>query len=235
MTEPSSRPVFRMRDLPADERPRERLLRLGPSALTHEELVSLLLRTGTPAESALERSRTLLAAHGGLSGLAGASPEELSREPGVGPVRAATIAAAIEIARRLPAETLAGRDLLNEPRLVKEYLRQAQSDDSQERTGALFLNARNRLLKNDPEIYRGTLDRAAVEPREVLKECLLRGAAGVIIFHTHPSGDPAPSVDDVEFTRLMAAAARVVGVRLVDHLVLGEGGAWASVRDRITW
>ena len=224
MTEPSSRPVFRMRDLPADERPRERLLRLGPSALTHEELVSLLLRTGTPAESALERSRTLLAAHGGLSGLAGASPEELSREPGVGPARAATIAAAIEIARRLPAETLAGRDLLNEPRLVKEYLRQAQSDDSQERTGALFLNARNRLLKNDPEIYRGTLDRAVVEPREILRRALIGRAAGVILYHNHPSGDPTPSREDREFTRRLASASEAVGVRLLDHIVVGREG-----------
>ena len=213
-----------MRDLPADERPRERLLRLGPSALTHEELISLLLRTGTPAESALERSRTLLAAHGGLSGLAGASPEELSREPGVGPVRAATIAAAIEIARRLPAETLAGRDLLNEPRLVKEYLRQAQSDDSQERTGALFLNARNRLLKNDPEIYRGTLDRAVVEPREILRRALIGRAAGVILYHNHPSGDPTPSREDREFTRRLASASEAVGVRLLDHIVVGREG-----------
>ena len=213
-----------MRDLPADERPRERLLRLGPSALTHEELISLLLRTGTPAESALERSRTLLAAHGGLSGLAGASPEELSREPGVGPVRAATIAAAIEIARRLPAETLAGRDLLNEPRLVKEYLRQAQSDDSQERTRALFLNARNRLLKNDPEIYRGTLDRAVVEPREILRRALIGRAAGVILYHNHPSGDPTPSREDREFTRRLASASEAVGVRLLDHIVVGREG-----------
>ena len=213
-----------MRDLPADERPRERLLRLGPSALTHEELVSLLLRTGTPAESALERSRTLLAAHGGLSGLAGASPEELSREPGVGPVRAATTAAAIEIARRLPAETLAGRDLLNEPRLVKEYLRQAQSDDSQERTGALFLNARNRLLKNDPEIYRGTLDRAVVEPREILRRALIGRAAGVILYHNHPSGDPTPSREDRDFTRRLASASEAVGVRLLDHIVVGREG-----------
>jgi DNA repair protein RadC len=224
MTEPSSTPVFRMRDLPADERPRERLLRLGPAALTHEELLSLLLRTGTPAESALERARTLLAAHGGLFGLAGATCEELSREPGVGAVRAATIAAAIEIARRLPAETLSTRDLLNEPRLVKEYLRQSQADDSQERTGALFLNARNRLLRNDPEIYRGTLDRAVVEPREILRRALIGRAAGVILYHNHPSGDPTPSREDRDFTRRLATASEAVGVRLLDHIVVGREG-----------
>jgi DNA repair protein RadC len=209
-----------MRDLPAEERPRERLVRLGPSALTHEELLSLLLRTGTPNESALERARTLLAAHGGLFGLAGATCEELSRETGIGPVRAATI----EIARRLPAETLGTRDLLNEPRLVKEYLRQSQADDSQERTGALFLNARNRLLKNDPEIYRGTLDRAVVEPREILRRALIGRAAGVILYHNHPSGDPTPSREDREFTRRLAAAAEAVGARLLDHIVVGREG-----------
>jgi DNA repair protein RadC len=139
-------------------------------------------------------------------------------------VRAATIAAAIEIARRLPAETLGARDLLNEPRLVKEYLRQSQADDSQERTGALFLNARNRLLRNDPEIYRGTLDRAVVEPREILRRALIGRAAGVILYHNHPSGDPTPSREDREFTRRLAAASEAVGVRLLDHIVVGREG-----------
>jgi DNA repair protein RadC len=224
MTEQLPRPVFRIRDLPSDERPRERLLRLGSGALTNEELLALLLRTGIPGESALDRARSLLATHGGLIGLTGVTTQELSSERGIGPTRASAIAAAIEIARRLPAETLSGRDLLNEPRLVMEFLRQAQSDDTQERTGALFLNARNRLLKNDPEIYRGTLDRAVVEPREILRRALLGKAAGVILYHNHPSGDPTPSREDREFTRRLAAAAESVGVRLLDHIVVGREG-----------
>jgi DNA repair protein RadC len=224
MTEHLPRPVFRIRDLPSDERPRERLLRLGSGALTNEELLALLLRTGIPGESALDRARSLLATHGGLIGLTGVTTQELSSERGIGPTRASAIAAAIEIARRLPAETLSGRDLLNEPRLVMEFLRQAQSDDTQERTGALFLNARNRLLKNDPEIYRGTLDRAVVEPREILRRALLGKAAGVILYHNHPSGDPTPSREDREFTRRLAAAAESVGVRLLDHIVVGREG-----------
>lgn len=224
MTEHAPQRVFRIHDLPSEERPRERLLRLGPAALTNEELVALLLRTGIPGQSALDRARSLRATRGGLIGLAGATPEELCGERGIGPTRAAAIAAAIEIARRLPAETLSGRDLLNEPRLVKDYLRQAQADDSQERTGALYLNARNRLLKNDPEIYRGTLDRAVVEPREILRRALLGKAAAVILYHNHPSGDPTPSREDREFTRRLAAAAESVGVRLLDHIVVGREG-----------
>jgi DNA repair protein RadC len=224
MTEKAPLRAFRICDLPSDERPRERLLRLGPGALSNEELLALLLRTGIPGESALDRARSLLASRGGLIGLSGVSPEELASERGIGPTRASAIAAALEISRRLPAETLAGRDLLNEPRLVKDYLRQCQSDDAQERTGALYLNARNRLLKNDPEIYRGTLDRAVVEPREILRRALLGKAAAVILYHNHPSGDPTPSREDREFTRRLAAAAEAVGVRLLDHVVVGREG-----------
>ncbi len=200
------------------------MLRLGPGALSNEELVALLLRTGIPGESALDRARSLLATRGGLVGLAGVSTEELSGERGVGPARASAIAAAIELARRLPSESLAGRDLLNDPRLVKDYLRATQADDSQERTGALYLNARNRLLKNDPDIYRGTLDRAVVEPREILRRALVGKAAAVILYHNHPSGDPTPSREDREFTRRLASAAEAVGVRLLDHIVVGREG-----------
>jgi DNA repair protein RadC len=224
MTEPAHQIVFRIADLPSDERPRERLTRLGPASLSNEELVALLLRTGIAGSSALDRARSLLATRGGLIGLAGVSAAELASERGIGPARAAAIAAAIEIARRLPAETLDGRDLLNEPRLVKEFLRQSQLDDAQERTGALFLNARNRLLKNDPDIYRGTLDRAVVEPREILRRALIGRAAAVILYHNHPSGDPTPSREDREFTRRLAAASESVGVRLLDHIVVGREG-----------
>ena len=224
MTESHPRRAFRIHDLPSEERPRERLLRLGSAALSNEELVSLLLRTGIPGESALDRARGLLTAHGGLAGLSLLGPAELLQERGVGPTRACAIAAAVEIGRRLPAEALGGRDLLHSPDLVKEFLRRAQADDAQERTGALFLNARNRLLRNDAEIYRGTLDRAVVEPREILRRALLTKAAGVILYHNHPSGDPAPSREDREFTRRLAAASEAVGVRLLDHIVVGREG-----------
>jgi DNA repair protein RadC len=224
MTEIRSRTTLRIQDIPFDERPRERLARLGPAALSNEELLALLLGTGARGESALDRSRRILAAHGGLAGLAALSGSELRRERGIKQARGAAIEAALEIARRLATETLAGRDLFNEPRLVKESLRQSQGDGTQERTGALFLNARNRLLRHDPEIYRGTLDRAVVEPRELLKRALLANAAGLIVYHNHPSGDPTPSREDREFTRRLAAAAESVGLRLLDHIVVARDG-----------
>ena len=123
-----------------------------------------------------------------------------------------------------PSRRRRSRGLFHSPDLVKEFLRRSQSDDAQERTGALYLNARNRLLRNDPEIYRGTLDRAVVEPREILRRALLTKAAGVILYHNHPSGDPAPSREDRDFTRRLAAASEAVGVRLLDHVVVGRDG-----------
>ena len=148
----------------------------------------------------------------------------MRRERGIKTARASVLLAALEIGRRLAAEALSGRDLLNEPSLVKEYLRRARGDGTQERTGVLYLNARNRLLKDDPEIYRGTLDRAVVEPREILKRALLSNAAGLILYHNHPSGDPSPSREDREFTRRLSAAAESVGLRLLDHVVVGREG-----------
>jgi len=224
MTEQTSRTVFRISDLPLEERPRERLARLGAAALSGEELLALLLGSGLRGESALDSARRILAAHGGLAGLAALSGAELSRERGIKQARASVLLAALEIGRRLAAEALSGRDLLNEPALVKEYLRRARGDGTQERTGVLYLNARNRLLKDDPEIYRGTLDRAVVEPREILKRALLANAAGLILYHNHPSGDPSPSREDREFTRRLSAAAESVGLRLLDHVVVGREG-----------
>lgn len=217
-------PGFRIRDLPLEERPRERLVRAGPAALSGEELVALLLGSGARGESALDCARRLLAAHGGLAGLASLTGSELAREKGVGRARASAIEAAIEVGRRLAAETLSARDLFNEPALVKDYLRRAHGDGTQERTGALYLNARNRLLRDDAEIYRGTLDRAVVEPRELLKRALLSNAAALIVYHNHPSGDPSPSREDREFTRRLASAADLVGLRLLDHVVVGREG-----------
>jgi DNA repair protein RadC len=216
--------TFRIRDLPLAERPRERLARAGPAALSGEELLALLLGSGARGESALDCARRLLARHGGLAGLASLSGSELAREKGVGRARASAIEAAVEMGRRLAAETLSARDLFNEPSLVKEYLRRTHGDGTQERTGALYLNARNRLLRDDSEIYRGTLDRAVVEPRELLKRALLSNAAALIVYHNHPSGDPAPSREDREFTRRLASAADLVGLRLLDHVVVGREG-----------
>ena len=217
-----------LRELPADERPRERLLNNGSAALSDVELVAVLLRTGRPGESVLDLARGLLRASHGLNGLLGTGPLGLMKA-GLGPAKAATLLAAVELARRFTRSRMTDRALLKDPQSVASYLELRYSLKGQEVMGALYLDTRNRLI-GETELYRGTLSRAAVEPRAILKEGLLRDAAGVVLFHTHPSGDPSPSAEDLGFTRRMVDASQLIGMSLVDHLVLGAGGTWTSLR-----
>ena len=222
-----------IRELPVSERPRERLLEQGSVSLSDAELVGVLLRTGYRGASAVQLARTLLDENGGLSGLLGATPQMLCRK-GLGKAKAAGLLAALEIARRLARKEIQERKPMSRPAEVAHYLHLRYQARDQEVMGALFLDRRSRML-GDREIFRGTLERTVVEPREVLKECLLRGAAGLILFHTHPSGDPTPSPEDTSFTLRMAEAAKAVGVRLLDHVVLGGAERWVSIRDKLAW
>lgn len=219
--------------IPRRERPRERLVAGGPGVLSDEELVAVVLCTGAPGDSVVRMSRLLLDQIGGLSGLLGATPSAL-RRPGLGQAKAASLIAAVEIGRRLAQGEIRDRELLSRPAEVARYLLLRYRQRDQEVMGAVFLDARHRLI-GDREVFRGTMSRAAVEPREVLKHCLVCGAAGVVLFHTHPSGDPTPSVEDILFTRRMAESAALVGIELVDHLVLGSPGCWVSLRERGAW
>ena len=216
-----------------EERPRERLLKNGAQVLSDAELLAVLLKNGRPGASVLDLARELLRESGGLAGLTAGNALSLRRR-GVGPVKLACLLAAVELACRLAQARIPDREPLNRPASIARYVALRYGARDQEVMGALFVDIRNRLL-GEREMYRGTLNRAAVEPREILKEGLLRGAAGVVLFHNHPSGDPSPSGEDVLFTRRMAEAGEVVGVRLVDHLVIGAGGAWCSLRDRGAW
>ncbi len=222
-----------VREVPVAERPRERLLENGSSALTDTELVAILLRTGRRGLSVVDLARRLLRKWGGLAGLLGVTPEAL-RQNGLGPAKSAVLLAAIEIGRRLARARLPEREPLANAEAVASYLGLRYSLKDQEVMGALYLDTRNRLIA-ESEIYRGTLNRAAAEPRAILKRGLLSDAAGFILFHTHPSGDPSPSVEDVGFTRRVSEAGEVVGIRLVDHLILAAGGRWLSLRSRGGW
>ena len=221
-----------IRELPAGERPRERLLRQGGSSLSDSELLAVLLRTGRAGVSVLQMAMDALRESGGLTGLLTATPHSLRRS-GLGPAKAATLLAAVEIGRRLAREQL-DSEPLSRPADVARYLALRYHTCDQEVMGALFLDARGRLL-GEREMFRGTLSRMTVEPREILRECLQRGAAAIYLFHTHPSGDPSPSAEDLLFTRRMAEAAEIVGVRLIDHVVLGHRGRWVSLKEKSAW
>jgi DNA repair protein RadC len=212
----------------ASERPRERLLGTGSQGLSDCELLSIVLGTGGQGRPALVLAREILQENGGLAGLVGMAPTSLRRR-GLGPAKAAAVLAVLETARRLARAEVPSRDPLSQPAAVADYLRLRYSRKDQEVMGALYLDSRNRLIA-EHEIFCGTLSRAAVEPRAILKRALQWDAAGLILFHTHPSGDPTPSAEDVAFTRRMSEAGEIVGARLVDHLVLGGRGRWVSLR-----
>lgn len=220
-------------DMPAEERPRERLLRNGAKVLSDAELLAVLLRGGRPGASVLDVARELLAASGGLAGLSAASPRSLRRN-GVAGVKVSTVLAAVELACRMAQAGIPDRAPLSNSAKVARYLALRYGQLDQEVLGGLYVNARHHLL-GERELYRGTLHRASVEPRAILREALLCGAAGVVLFHNHPSGDPSPSREDLAFTRRVARAGEVLGVELVDHLVVAEGGAYVSLKDRGGW
>ncbi len=163
-------------------------------------------------------------------GLAGLDLQFLQRR-GIGKAKAATIIAAFEIGRRVARERIPRRDLLDRPDAVASYLSLRYAQGDQESMGALFLDVRNRLI-GESEVFRGTLSRAAVEPRGIFKEALLQSASGFVLFHTHPSGDPSPSPEDLCFTRRMAEAGEMIGVKLLDHIILGSAGRWVSLGRR---
>jgi DNA repair protein RadC len=224
---------YLIRELPQGERPRERLLEHGGRSLSDTELLAVLLRTGKKGVSALQLARELLLESGGLGGLLAATAHSMRRK-GIGPAKASSLLAAIEIGRRLAREQLLDSEPMSRPSEVARYLSIRYQASAQEVMGALFLDARRRLL-GERELYRGTLDRMVVEPREILKECLQRGAVSIYLFHTHPSGNPTPSAEDLLFTRRMAEAAGIVGIELADHVIIGNQGRWVSLRDKHAW
>ncbi len=218
---------------PPEERPRERLLAGGPGGLSDAELLAILLRTGRPGVPVVELARRALLRAGGLAGLPDQPAPQL-KESGLGQAQVAVVLAALELCRRLARCRLPERRLLSSPGLVASYLALRFGRRDQEVMGALLLDVRHRLM-GEVEVFRGTLNRAAVEPRNLLKQALLADAAGILLFHTHPSGDPTPSSEDISFTRRMVEAGEAVGVRMVDHLVVARGGRWASLRERGAW
>ena len=217
-----------LRDLPSDERPRERLARVGAEALKTEELLAILLRTGRKGEGALALAQAILSDAGGIGRLSTFSVPQLEANR-LGHVQAITLAAALELARRVSNENVERRKFSN-PKVVEEYLAANHGRHTQERTGVLLLDAKHRLIK-DLECYRGTLDRALVEPREICKNALLEDAAAVILYHNHPSGDPAPSAEDEEFTRRLRRAVESLVIRLLDHVIVGQTGC-VSLKER---
>lgn len=212
-----------MKDLPADARPREKLLSRGAAALADAELLALLLRTGIAGTGVLQLAQSLLDRFGGLAGLLHADVQSLKSIKGLGPAKRAELAAVLEIARRVLAERLAERPGFEQPQAVKDYLRLQLAALDHETFGVMFLDAHHRLLVFET-LFRGTLTHTAVHPREVAKRALALNAAAVVLAHNHPSGLAEPSRADELVTRSIRQALQLVEVQVLDHVVVGRDG-----------
>jgi DNA repair protein RadC len=207
---------------PTGERPRERLYWKGPDALADAELLALQLGSGTRGMSAVDVAREMLATYGSLADLASREVAELARQRGVGPAKAARLAAAFELTRRLRARPPACRTVLATPSEVYAAFAPLMEDLRREVFRVALLDAQNGLLR-DCVVSEGTLSASLVHPREVFKPAILESAASVILLHNHPSGDPTPSREDIRLTRQLVECATLLGLRVHDHLIIGRG------------
>jgi DNA repair protein RadC len=207
---------------PQHERPRERLLAHGATALSDAELVALLLRTGTAGSSALDVARALIARFGSVAGLLAAPAAEIAAVHGVGAAKGAELATVVELARRSLSQEARRRDALASPQAVRDYLRLLLVARPYEVFVGLYLDSQNRLLAAD-ELFRGTLAQTSVYPREVVKAALARNAAAMIFAHNHPSGVAEPSRADELLTQALKQALALVDIRTLDHFVVADG------------
>lgn len=210
-----------IKDLSAEDRPRERLIHHGAESLSNQELLAILLRTGTKEESVLQLANRLLHHFEGLRLLKGASLEEMTTIKGIGTAKAVQILAAIELGRRINNLQHDERFVIRTPQDGANYVMNDMRFLAQEHFVCLYLNVKNQVIHRQT-LFIGSLNASIVHPREVFKEALRRSAASIICFHNHPSGDPSPSKEDIEVTKRLAECGKIMGIEILDHLIIGE-------------
>jgi DNA repair protein RadC len=222
--------TYRITDLSTADRPRERLAELGPQALSNAELIAILLRVGVVGENAVQMSQRLLQEFGSLNGLHRASVLEISKSHGMGLAKAAQIKAAIELGVRLRLESPDERPAIHSPADAAALVQYEMSALPQEHLRVMNLDTRNKVI-NIEKLYVGTLNASTVRVAEIFKPAIQRNAAGIIILHNHPSGDPTPSPEDVALTRSIVQAGKLLDIEVLDHLVIGQN-RWISLKER---
>jgi DNA repair protein RadC len=226
-------PSLRIQELPDEDRPREKMVKQGAGALSESELVAILLRTGTMGANAVDVARELLMKYQTLTALSRCTPRELAEVKGIGEAKALQLAAAFELGKRLARET-PSRGKLDSPELIYDLLGQEMRMLSKESLRAVLLDTRYRLLRVE-EIALGSVSECIAHPREVFRPALIHSAFAVILAHNHPSGDPSPSGADIQMNRRMEESAKILQIRLLDHVIIGAPGegrrAYYSFRE----
>lgn len=226
--------ILKIKDIPTNERPRERLIKYGESVLSNAELLAIILRTGNKNESAIDLSRRILSQNGGLSYLAKASAYELSEINGIGIAKACQIKSCIEIGKRLLTSKEKDNVKISSPDDIAYLVMEDMRYLSKEHFRAIFLNTKN-IVISIKDISIGSLNSSIVHPREVFIEAIKMSAASLIVCHNHPSGDPSPSEEDIKVTKRLKEAGNILGIDLLDHLIIGDG-RYISLREKnIIW
>ena len=230
---PAERPLYQptIRQLPASERPRERLREHGPRYLNNAELVAILLRTGIAGENAVNLATRIIAEFEGLAGLARAEYAELCDQRGLSDAKTCEIIAALELGRRIASLAPEERAQISCPQDAANLISAEMELLAQEHLIVLLLNTRNQVVARRT-IYIGTVNSSAVRPAEVLRPAVRENAPSIIMVHNHPSGDPTPSPEDVAITRDLVAAGKLMDIELLDHLVIGQAGRFTSLKEK---
>lgn len=224
---------LKIKDLPENERPYERLQKYGPQVLSNAELMAIIIKTGTKNETSIDIARRLLKMDEeeiGLAFLNHLSLEELQNVRGIGKVKAIQIKAVMELAKRISSTGTSNRAVIKSPDDVSRFLMEEMRCLKQEEFRILILNTRNCVMKTCT-IAVGGLNVSSVEVREVFKEPIRSGAASIILVHNHPSGDPTPSKDDIQFTKRITEGGEIIGIKILDHIVIGDG-TYVSLKER---
>ena len=219
-----------IRDLPAAERPRERLRSYGASHLSNAELLAIILRTGTPSESVLSLATRLLSQFGGLAGLARASYDELRSIYGFGEAKTAQLKASFELGRRLLSLQENERATIRSPQDVANLLQGEMAFLEQEHLRVALLNTRNQVVSIH-EVYQGNVNSAVIRAGEVFREAVRSNCPAIIVVHNHPSGDPTPSQEDIRVTEQLVEAGRILDIEVLDHVVVAQNG-FMSLKER---
>jgi len=219
-----------IKDLPVDERPRERLAQAGEGALSTAELLAIILRTGLGGENVLAMATRLISKYNGLPGLARASFAELQAEKGLGKAKTAQIKAALELGRRMLLTSPEDRFAVRSPADVAQLLMAEMAHLEQEHFRVLYLDTRNRLMGSET-VYVGSLNASHIRVGEIFRDAVKRNCAAIIVVHNHPSGDPTPSPEDVAVTRQLVEAGKLLDIELLDHLIIGQQ-RFVSLRER---
>lgn len=222
--------AYRITDLAADERPRERLEKCGAEALSKAELLAILLRVGVTGMNSVQLAQKTLDDLGGLAGIQKASFAQVCAEKGVGPAKAAQIKAAIELGIRLKKENPELAAAINSPEDAAELVRYEMQGLIQENLWVILLDTRNRMIAVE-KVYVGSLNASMVRVGELFRAALQRSAASIILAHNHPSGDPTPSPEDTSLTRAVVEAGKLLNVEVLDHLVIGHN-AFVSMKEK---